>query len=92
VLHFLRFETSLDVQDCPRNSRDRYCLGVRGSVVAPSVYLDELPVWDGLSLIGSYEPRDLYSIEVVGRCVYAYTVEFAEKRARQPRAFLPACW
>jgi hypothetical protein len=56
------------------------------------VFLDELLMFDGLALLSSYNPRDFYSIELIGTCFYVYTIEFVEARARRPRAFLPACW
>jgi hypothetical protein len=67
------------------------CVSGRNGVPAvPRVYIDELPVPDGLEVLRSYSPSDFYSVEVFGfGIIRAYTHTFVERRARRPRLLLP---
>jgi hypothetical protein len=69
---------------CPSRSFATHCLWRRGSVVSPQVVVDEVPYFGGLDVLTSYDPRDLYLIEVLdaGRQVRVYTTWFAQRLAQ----------
>lgn len=69
------------------------CLRSRGRIVAPSVYVDEAPVFAGMEYLDAMEPHELYLVEVYGggRHIRVYTQQFMERAARtrlQPVAFI----
>jgi hypothetical protein len=60
-----------------------------------SVQIDELPAWGGIGELDSYDPLDLYAVELF-RCrstatIRAYTYDFIERMGRRPRLMLPPC-
>jgi hypothetical protein len=65
--------------------RGSTCLFVRGRVVEPVVYLDEVPVLAGLEYLDTFAPHELYMIEIYGRGrhIRAYTPRFMERAAKQ---------
>lgn len=68
---------------CPSRSFATHCVWRRGSAVSPQVVVDEMPYFGGLDILMSYDPRDLYLIEVLdaGRQVRIYTNWFAQRLA-----------
>lgn len=69
------------------------CVRSRGRTVAPSVYVDEAPVFAGMEYLDAMQPHELYLVEVYGggRHIRAYTQQFMERAARtrlQPVAFI----
>lgn len=91
VLEMLDLEATLQIETCGRNAFADHCVRRRGRLVEPRVYVDEMPVIGGLGQLASYQPYDLYLVEVYGRGleVRAYTHRFMERMARKPVALLP---
>jgi hypothetical protein len=91
-LEFLRFEASLYTQPCGRVSFASACVLRRGRLVAPRVYIDEVPIMGGLDHLASFQPYDLYLVEVYssGQEIRAYTHLFMDRMARRPMALFPA--
>jgi hypothetical protein len=94
VTRFLELETSLFLVECPAEARaiGTLCVVARGgSVIEPSVFIDEIPIMAGLEVLRSYSPSELYLVEVFGggRSIRAYTYPFMERMARKPMALLP---
>ncbi|MEX2473202.1 MAG: carboxypeptidase regulatory-like domain-containing protein [Gemmatimonadota bacterium] len=91
VVELLDREATLQIQTCGRNAFADQCIRRRGRLVEPRVYVDEMPVIGGLGQLASYQPYDLYLVEVFGRGleVRAYTHQFMERMARKPVALLP---
>jgi hypothetical protein len=90
-LEFLLVEASLRTQPCGRRASGAQCVRRRGGLVQPRVYLDEMPIIGGLDHLASYQPYDLYLVEVYGAGVEirAYTHFFMERMARRPVALMP---
>jgi len=91
-LEFLRFEASLHTQPCGWRSFSSQCVIRRGRPVAPRVYIDEVPIMGGLDHLASFQPYDLYLVEVYssGQEIRAYTHLFMDRMARREMALLPA--
>ena len=94
VTQFLELETSLFLVECTPEAEaiGTLCIVARGgSIVEPSVHIDEIPIMAGLEVLRSYSPSELYLIEVFGggRSIRAYTYPFMERMARKPMALLP---
>ena len=91
-LEFLRIEASLHTQPCGWRSFSSQCVLRRGRLVAPRVYIDEVPVMGGLDHLASFQPYDLYLVEVYssGQEIRAYTHQFMDRMARREIALLPA--
>lgn len=93
-LEFLRIEASLHTEPCGRRSFSSQCVLRRGRLVAPRVYIDEAPILGGLDHLASYQPYDLYLVEVYssGQEIRAYTHQFMDRMARREIALLPAMY
>ncbi len=98
VLDFLRQESTLWVAGCQDDVSAaggfeplEHCAWVRGREVRPTVYIDEIPVPQGLDQLLTYRPWELHLIEVYqgGRHIRAYTHQFMERVAERPMALLP---
>lgn len=65
--------------------RGSTCLIVRGRLVEPVVYIDEVPFLGGLDYLDSLQPHEFYMIEIFsgGRHIRAYTPRFMERAAKQ---------
>ncbi|HSG49254.1 MAG TPA: hypothetical protein VLA43_15645, partial [Longimicrobiales bacterium] len=81
------------VRSCPR-SFDDLCVSRRGSVERVGICLDEVPLWGGIQALESYDPAELYMVEVYdrGREVRVYTRYFVEERLRTGRRLAPLSW
>lgn len=90
-LEFLQLEAALRTQPCGRRAFGAQCVWRRGRPVQPRVYVDEIPILGGLDHLASYQPYDLYLVEVYGAGVEirAYTHLFMERMARRPVALMP---
>jgi hypothetical protein len=91
-LEFLTLEAFLHTQPCGGRSFSSQCVIRRGRLVAPRVYIDEVPIMGGLDHLASYQPYDLYLVEVYssGQEIRAYTHLFMDRMARREIALLPA--
>lgn len=91
-LEFLRFEASLHTQPCGWRSFAAQCVSRRGRLVAPRVYIDEVPIMGGLDHLASFQPYDLYLVEVYssGQEIRAYTHLFMDRMAHRAMALFPA--
>ncbi|HSG49234.1 MAG TPA: carboxypeptidase regulatory-like domain-containing protein [Longimicrobiales bacterium] len=85
VIDFVQAELGLTSTPCPSYFHSSYCVYSRGRPVAPSVYIDEMPVIGGMDYLASFRPHDLYMVEVYarGRHIRAYTPQFMERAAKQ---------
>ncbi len=68
------------------------CVWSRGRAVAPTVYVDEAPVFAGMEYLAVMEPHELNRVEIYGRGTHirVYTQNFMARAARirlQPVAF-----
>jgi hypothetical protein len=59
------------------------CVLARGSVVEPSVWVDEAPFLGGFEYLRTIQPHELYMVEIYagGRHIRAYTNRFMERTA-----------
>lgn len=91
MLDFLAVDASLSPVRCGAGRIGSWCVVRRGRPVEPRVYIDEAPVIGGLDQLQSYQPHDLYLIEVysLGQEIRAYTHQFMERMARRPVALIP---
>lgn len=84
ALDFIRYRAHGQVVGCRGRLGDR-CLLVRGRVIEPVIYIDEIPVLGGLDYLESFAPWDLYMVEIYGsgRHIRAYTPQFMKAAAKQ---------
>lgn len=92
VFDFLRNEAAVMFTSCPPRQLASYCLVRRGQVIQPKVFIDEMPIFCGLDVLITYQPQDLYLIEVYGggAQIRAYTHGYVERVARRPQQLIPA--
>jgi hypothetical protein len=83
ALEFIEFRSAVWSTPCNGRRGDR-CLFVRGRLVEPVVYVDEMPLLGGLAYLETLRPWELQMIEVYGggRHIRAYTPAFMERAAR----------
>lgn len=91
LLEFLSTETSLAPTACSGRQVGSWCILRRGRATEPAVYIDEARVIGGLDQLATYQPYDLYLVEVYssGLEIRAYTHSFMERMARQPMHLIP---
>lgn len=91
MAEFLLLEGSFTPVGCPSRRFGGLCILRRGQAVEPRVYIDEAPIPGGLEQLASYQPHDLYLVEVYGQGleIRAYTHLFMERMARRPMALVP---
>lgn len=92
ALQFLSDDAFLRIEPCPPSRGGQSCVMVRGRPASVRVFIDEMPVPCGLSVLGTYRPEDLYMVEVYdnGQQIRAYTLEYMERTGRRPRTPIPA--
>jgi hypothetical protein len=97
---FLENDAMLNLMPCNGRNAVNDCRVLRGNMVAPRVYIDELRAAD-LDELNSYEPYELYKVDVFvcgpgdrmgGWEIRAYTYEFVERQARRGRAMFASCF
>lgn len=90
-LDFLQMETALYPRSCGTRAVGTLCIWRRGRVEQPRVYVDEMPVIGGLDQLATFQPYDLYLVEVYARGleIRAYTHQFMERMARKAVALIP---
>jgi hypothetical protein len=95
---FLENEAMIDLLPCG-SSLVKNCRALRGRVVAPRVYIDELR-WDW-DYLGSFDPHELYKVDVFtcgpgdrmgGWEIRAYTYEYVEQQMKRGRAMFASCF
>lgn len=91
MAEFLYLEASLYPAPCRRGRLGSACVLRRGQPIEPRVYIDEAPVAGGLEQLATYQPHDLYLVEVysLGLEIRAYTHMFMERMARRPMVLIP---
>jgi len=91
ALEFLAIRRGLIRTPCRGVSLGTECLVIRGRVRAPVVYVDETPVLGGLDYLASYQPHELYMVEIygAGRQIRIYTTQYMARVARQRLLPLP---
>ncbi len=85
ALDFLAARRGLIRARCGGGSLGTECLFIRGRVRAPVVYVDETPVLGGLDYLASYQPHELYMVEIygAGTQIRVYTTQYMARAARQ---------
>ena len=88
---FLRLDAALPRTSCGFRRQGEVCYFIRGRVTTPRVYIDEAPMIGGITMLETYRPDELYSVEFYqgGREIRAYTHQFMERMARRPVALIP---
>lgn len=88
VLEFLLRNPAINPVPCRRIG---WCVYRRGRVISPKIYIDEAPAIGGFDQLASYNPQDLYALEIYSRGlqIRAYTYGFMERMARRPMALIP---
>lgn len=83
VLEFINNRFALWPTPCDGRRGNR-CLVVRGRVVEPVVYVDEMPLLGGLAYLETFRPWEFHMIEVYGggRHIRVYTPAFMERAAK----------
>lgn len=84
ALEFIEYGAVAPMTNCNGQRGDR-CLVVRGRVVEPVVYVDEMPLLGGLDYLETFRPWEFHMIEVYagGRHIRAYTPRFMERAAEK---------
>jgi hypothetical protein len=99
---FLENDALIPMLPCEGRRARNDCRDLRGDLVAPRVYIDELSTMGGgLEQLGSYDPKELYSVDVFictprvdrlgGWEIHVYTHAYMESQARRGRGFFPHC-
>jgi hypothetical protein len=86
-LELLQFEASLHPEPCSGGRvSSGWCVTRRGSMVKPTVFIDEAPAIGGLDELATYRPHEVYLVEVWsgGSTIRAYTNQFMERMGRRP--------
>ena len=85
ALDYLRLRAGISLQRC-RDHRIG-CIQWRRQIISPSVYVDDKPLFDGVTGLANWSVYDLYAIEVyrAGTVIYVYTSHYIEKLAREGR-------
>ena len=64
------------------------CVYSRGQVVAPAVYVDDMPAFGGMDELATYSPVEAHHVEIygMGRMIRVYTMAYVEDvaAARRP--------
>jgi hypothetical protein len=90
LLEFLGTEAMLNNVPCD-GRLGGWCVFRRGRAVQPRVYIDEIPLLGGFDQLATYQPHELYMLEIYsqGQEIRAYTHQFMERMARRPVALIP---
>lgn len=80
-------------RSCPGDF-ENLCTLRRGRVQRVDICVDEVPLWAGVEALESYDPAELYLVEVYDRGteVRLYTRYFVEGRLRSGRDLPPLAW
>jgi hypothetical protein len=97
---FLENDAMLSLMPCDGREVRNDCRVLRGRVVPPRVYIDEL-LAQGLDHLDSYQPYELYSVDVFvcgpgdrlgGWEIHVYTYEYVDRQMKRRRQFFPSCF
>jgi hypothetical protein len=89
----------LNLSPCGGRNMVSDCREIRGRMVAPRVYLDELSI--DLDYLNSFEPYQLYKVDVFtcgpgdrmgGWEIRAYTYAYVEQQMKRGRAMFASCF
>jgi hypothetical protein len=88
---FLNRATSTRLAAVNDDPGDRACAWVRGGLIKPTVYVDEVRTNGGLSDLASYRAADLFTVESYagGRMIRVITMAYAERVARGRATLMP---
>lgn len=92
VMQFLQSRTGRPLRECPfRNAFASLCIRARGRWQPVRVYVDEMPVFGGLSELRTYKPQELYMIEVynLGAHIRLYSTHYMDRLVRSGRRLTP---
>jgi hypothetical protein len=94
AVDFIESRTFLNTYPCPPGHFYSECALVRGRVRPVTVYVDEMPFWDGLSYLRTFQPFELHRVEVYGggRHIRVYTAAFMERAGRIRLQPIPIFW
>ena len=96
---FFENDAMLDLHPCGGRNMVSDCREIRGRMVAPRVYLDELPV--DLDYLATFEPYELYKVDVFtcgpgdrlgGWEIRAYTYGYVDQQMKRGRAMFASCF
>lgn len=96
---FLENDAAVPLFPCTGRESRMDCRDLRGRLVAPRVYIDEIPA-AGLDQLDSYQPHELYTVDVFvcgpadrlgGWEIRVYTHAFMERQARRARGMFAHC-
>jgi hypothetical protein len=96
---FLQNDAMVPLFPCTGRESRMDCRDLRGRLVAPRVYIDEVPA-AGLDQLDSYQPQELYTVDVFvcgpgdrlgGWEIRVYTHAFMERQARRGRGMFAHC-
>jgi hypothetical protein len=96
---FLQNDAAVPLFPCTGRESRMDCRDLRGRLVAPRVYIDEIPA-AGLDQLDSYQPHELYAVDVFvcgpadrlgGWEIRVYTHAFMERQARRARGMFAHC-
>jgi hypothetical protein len=97
LLEYLRYRDGMSLRDCVFAGRfGELCTMRRGRETPVQIYIDERPAFGGAAELASYQPHEMYLVEVYGRGrqIRAYTNWFMDRIAKRgrPLALLPVFW
>jgi hypothetical protein len=97
LLEYLRFRDGLSLRDCFGVGRfGDLCTLRRGQETPVQIYIDERPAWGGGAELASYQPHEMYLVEIYGRGrqIRAYTNYFMDRIAKRgrPLSLMPLFW
>jgi hypothetical protein len=96
---FLENDAMLNLSPCGGRNMVNDCREIRGRMVAPRVYLDELSV--DMEYLASFEPHQLYKVDVFtcgpgdrmgGWEIRAYTYAYVDQQMKRGRSMFASCF
>jgi hypothetical protein len=86
AMDFVQSRAGLFPMRCPARSFATHCVYRRGSIVEPTVYIDEMRIFGGLESLQTIPMAEVYRVEVYGgQQVRIYTRQYTEFLARHPQ-------
>jgi len=92
VMQFLQGRTGRPLKECPfRSSFGSLCAMRRGRWQPVQIYIDEMPVFGGIQELRTYNPQELYMVEVynLGQQIRLYSTSFMDRIVRSGRRLNP---
>lgn len=93
VAQFLSDHFQVSLAPCTPSSNEKNCLRLRGRARSVTVYLDDVLLPGGVTMLASYRPNDLYRVEVYPALglIHLYTPHFVEWAAEHGIRPKPIC-